>query len=226
MIRQLRNEIDNFLSAIPSCPSRWFANESRDNLYEAYIFVIIANALLSRGWKMQHKNILGHIDPPNFIFRCAPGKIWSRYRAYSYLHFMNQGKEYELHIGIEVQGSSGVENEIDVSLIESKEAELARKMPSKNKVNSSKVPIVVECKCYTNPLGKNIGREFLGLVKDLRNPKKSLRIMATNLDDTGFVSTMVRQHGLNFCDSLSPTASAARLSSFTGFIAEFSRNLI
>jgi hypothetical protein len=225
MINQLRSEVIKFLNVIPNCPSRWFAYENEDNLYEAYIFTLVAVALTSRGWVPTHKNIKGHINPAQFVFRCAPGKIWSTFRNYSYIQFDYQGKRYELHMGIEIQGISSVENEADISLVEFKEAEQARNKPTKHKVNSSKAPLVIECKCYTNPLGKNIGREFLGLVKDLRNPKNGLRLMATNLDDSGAVSKMIREHGLKFCDSLTPTVSTDRLASFTGFITEFCRNL-
>lgn len=229
MINRLKNEIDIFLTNLPSRPKRWLANEKEDNLYEAFIFTLVARALASRGWSMEHKNIKGQIDPNQFIFRTSPGKIWSDHREYSYLRFKNGSKEYELHLGVEIQGASTIESEADVSLIQCKEAESARENPRSNPrskhIHSSKVPIIIECKCYTNPLGKNIGREFLGLSRELKSPKNSLRLMATTLDDNGPVSIMVRYHGYIFCNGLTPSAPSSRISDFKGLIAEFSPNL-
>src|SRR3989304_9259514 len=99
MINKLKNEIDIFLANLPNRPQRWLANEKEDNLYEAFIFTLVARALEGRGWNMEHKNIRRQINPDYFVFRTAPGKIWSAYREYSYLHLKNGNKEYELHLG-------------------------------------------------------------------------------------------------------------------------------
>lgn len=225
MKKTLEDKIDRFLNSLPNSPSKDLVSSTTDNLYEAYIYVLVAKAFLNDGWDLTHFNINQVTSPAEFVFRTSPGKIWSKHRAYSYLVASKDNRSYEVHMGVEIEGKSGIESEIDISVILHQAAEEARNKPREKQVKSIHVPIVIECKCYTSYLNKSLGREFLGLVKDFSAPKNGLRIMATNLNDNLPVAMMIRHHGFKFSGNLTPLSSKVRVSSFLGYISERLPNL-
>ena len=73
----------------------------------------------------------------------------------------------EVHIGVRVAGHSHVLHECDVSVIDQAEAQLCRSAPDRPAPRSARVRIAVEAKFYTTALALQLGRGFLGLVRDL-----------------------------------------------------------
>ncbi|MBP1971732.1 hypothetical protein J2Z83_003887 [Virgibacillus natechei] len=77
------------------------------------------------------------------------------------------GRKLELHLGIEVNGRSSVGHEIDISIIECKQANDARNKGKGFNVTGFDIPLTIECKNYNKEnLTKQIGREWLGVCFD------------------------------------------------------------
>jgi hypothetical protein len=71
----------------------------------------------------------------------------------------------EAHVGVQVQGASGVLHECDVVVLEADEAELCRR----KRVNprASRCLLAIECKYYASDLKLGLARGFAGLSADL-----------------------------------------------------------
>src|SRR6185295_3159892 len=97
------------------------------------------------------------------LFRTGPGQIYSRVQPYTHgvLLFRNR-PALELHIGVRVEGQSGVLHECDVLVLPRAEAQSCRAL--RVAPRSSKAQIAIEAKFYATPLGVDLGRSFMGLI--------------------------------------------------------------
>jgi hypothetical protein len=81
------------------------------------------------------------------------------------IEFPNAAERLEAHIGVIVEGKSGVAHECDVVVIPESEGTLCR-LRSVNP-RHSKIVIAVECKYYSGQIPLNLARSFIGLVSDI-----------------------------------------------------------
>jgi hypothetical protein len=145
-----------------------------EKAYEAYVFGLCLRAVRELGAVPVLRGITG--PPAPFVFRGAPGQIHSRSRNYGYAEFMLNNETFEIHVGVEFRGSSGMTHEVDVSIIRGDAADRCRQRP--DDPPSASLVAGWECKFYAGNLEKGLGRSFVGLIDD----------MGTNLRLSGFCS--------------------------------------
>lgn len=137
-----------------------------NDAFEIYVLTLALRAGKQEGAAVQFQSAKGPGNPSPLRFRTSPGSIYSRAHDYTHglLSFPN-GPIFEAHIGVYVQGLSGVLHECDIAIIDAAEASFCRN----NSVHPkrAKVYLAAECKFYTGKLGVSIGREFLGITCDL-----------------------------------------------------------
>ena len=131
--------------------------------YEAYVFGLCLRAAIRAGATPVLQGISG--PPSPFIFRGAPGKIHSTSRNYGYAEFGLNGHSFEIHAGVEFQGTSGMRHELDVCIIRRADAINCRS-DSDDPPPASLVG-GWECKFYAGNVGKAVGRAFVGLMADM-----------------------------------------------------------
>ena len=137
------------------------------DIYEGYIFVLLLQAARIEGAQVVFSSIQGGAAN-QFVFRTSPGYLNSQRQNYGYaeIHFP-RCPTLEAHLGVRVAGHSNVLHECDASVLDQTEAELCRRVMQTLAPRSARVRIAVEAKYYTTALGLHLGRNFLGLVRDL-----------------------------------------------------------
>ena len=72
---------------------------------------------------------------------------------------------FEIHAGVEFEGTSGMTHELDVCILRAEEANRCRTQPD----NPSSASLIGgwECKFYAGTLPKGLGRAFVGLIDDM-----------------------------------------------------------
>jgi len=130
--------------------------------YEAYIFGLCLRAVRELNVTPVLRGINGVPDP--FVFRGAPGQIHSRIRNYGFAQFALNGQGFEIHAGVEFQGSR-MTHELDVCIMRAADANACRQFP--DDPPSASLIGGWECKFYAGNLDKDLGRSFVGLVDDL-----------------------------------------------------------
>lgn len=137
------------------------------DIYEGYIFVVLLQAARIEGAQVGFSSIQGGAAN-QFVFRTSPGYLNSQRQNYGYAEIrFPRCPTLEAHLGVRVAGQSNVLHECDVSVLDQTEAELCRRVVQTLAPRSARVRIAVEAKYYTTPLGLQLGRSFLGLVRDL-----------------------------------------------------------
>lgn len=137
------------------------------DLYEGYIFGIVLQAARREGADVVLSSIEGTTPNP-FVFRTSPGYLNSKRHNYGFaeLHFP-ESPSLEVHSGVRVAGRSNVLHECDVLVLDSTEAQICRNSSQAPAPRPSRARIVIEAKYYTTALPLQLGRAFLGLVRDL-----------------------------------------------------------
>ena len=137
------------------------------DIYEGYIFVLLLQAARIEGAQVAFSSIQGGAAN-QFVFRTSRGYLNSQQQNYGYaeIHFP-RCPTLEAHLGVRVAGHSNVLHECDVSVLDQTDAELCRRVMQTLAPRSARVRIAVEAKYYTTALGLHLGRNFLGLVRDL-----------------------------------------------------------
>ena len=137
------------------------------DIYEGYIFVVLLRAARIEGAQVVFSSIQGGAVN-QFVFRTSPGYLNSQRQNYGYAEIrFPRCPTLEAHLGVRVAGQSNVLHECDVSVLDQAEAELCRRVVQTLAPRSARVRIAVEAKYYTTALGLQLGRSFLGLVRDL-----------------------------------------------------------
>ena len=165
ILPQLLNDIQVALGAsiVPSLN----AGSREDDIYEAYLFTLVLRAARSEGGTIAFRCINGGTPNP-FVFRTSPGYIASSTQNYGYAEIGFPGCfPLEAHVGIRVSGKSNVLHECDVAVLLKSEADLCRAGPDRVAPRSAKVILAIEAKYYSASVPLGLGREFLGLTRDL-----------------------------------------------------------
>jgi hypothetical protein len=164
-LTDLENAIDALLDHPLGIGQYQLVRRVEHKAYEAYVFGLCLRAVRELGVTPILRGISAAPSP--FIFRGAPGQIFSANRNYGYAEFDLNGEEFEIHAGVEFKGSSGMTHEIDVCIMRQEDADACRLQP--DDPPSASVVAGWECKFLAGNLDKGLGRAFVGLVEDLGN---------------------------------------------------------
>ncbi|WP_405165914.1 hypothetical protein OG203_12995 [Nocardia sp. NBC_01499] len=136
-----------------------------NDVYEGFLFSLVIATARKSGAQIRYQDVNGSMAS-NLVFRTSPGWLYSTARNYTHavLEF-GRAPELEVHIGVKVQGNSGVEHECDVVVLDAEEADLCRF--ARTSPRASKCLLVIECKYYTGHLPLGQARGFAGLSADL-----------------------------------------------------------
>lgn len=178
-LQDLENAIDSLLDHPLGAEHYSLVRQVEEKAYEAYIFGLCLRAVRELGAIPILRGIRGVPNP--FIFRGAPGQIHSRFRNYGYAEFTLNGHACEIHAGVEFKGTSDMTHELDIAIMRSADAVACRRTP--DDPSSASLIAGWECKFYTGTLDKALGRQFVGLVRDLGT---NLRIdgLCSNVENT------------------------------------------
>jgi len=161
--------IDIVLDAINPDTAVYLNRNTVDSAYAGYVFSLLLSAVElvadanSVGLRSAQA-IQQQIPPSVFIIRGSPGALNSDAQDFGFAVFQYRGVGYEIHLGVQYRGSSGVLHEFDVSILPEEDADECR---LKNRApGPAKACALFECKCYSNSLGIELGREFTGLKSD------------------------------------------------------------
>lgn len=161
--------IDTVLNSINANSAVQLNRNTVDAAYAGYIFCLLlaaiervadANTLQLRSAYSPQQNTASLA----FIVRGSPGPLNSTEQDFGFAWFQYKGEGYEVHLGVQYRGSSGVLHEFDVSILPSETANDCR--TSNKAPGPGKACAIFECKCYSKKLGIELGREFVGLKTD------------------------------------------------------------
>jgi hypothetical protein len=160
LLAEIRNTLGS--AAIPALTNA----SAVSDVYEAYLFSLVLQAARIENAVVTLRSINGTVPNP-FVFRTSPGYLNSRRRNYGYAVIQFPGcPTLEAHSGVRVSGHSAVLHECDISVLRKTEADICRSRTELVAPRSHKVVIAIEAKYYTTDLALNLGRAFLGLVRD------------------------------------------------------------
>jgi hypothetical protein len=142
------------------------SSAAMNDRYEAFVWLLAIRAAREEGATVSLQTAGGQpVNAP--VLRSSPGVISSPNLDFTHAVISFPGRPVlEAHLGIKLDGKSGVAHEADVAVLEQSEANLCRD----NGVNPrySSALIVVECKYYSTPLPLGLSRSFLGLCREMR----------------------------------------------------------
>jgi hypothetical protein len=135
------------------------------DVYEGYVFGLVLRAGVAAGGSVSFDNVHAqHVG--RLVFRTSPGMLYSTAHPYSYAVLRLPGCDpLEVHVGVRVQGKSGVLHECDVLVLPADEATLSRTRHVAPRGTRSL--LAVECKYYASHLSLYLARGFHGLHSDL-----------------------------------------------------------
>jgi len=152
-------------AALGSTPASLNQSSPGSDLYELYVLGLVLTAARDLGGSVAFEDVHRNV-PATFVARTSPGYIYSDEQPYCHAIIrFNTGSELEAHLGIRVEGASGVLHECDVAVLLRAEAITCRQL--RVQPRQSRVILAVECKFYTVPIPLGLGRSFVGLAKDL-----------------------------------------------------------
>ncbi|CAN5536478.1 hypothetical protein BH10ACT7_BH10ACT7_05570 [soil metagenome] len=158
----LLEEIESLLAMIDTSYSE---SSAANDIYEGYVLALVVDAARRAGAEVEYRTVLGAVTN-DLYFRTSPGLIYSKLHDYSHavLRF-SSCPPLEVHVGVMVQGRSGVLDECDVLVLPAKEAQVCRESSVSPRGPAS--IIAVECKFYASPVGIGLARAYHGLQADL-----------------------------------------------------------
>jgi len=161
----MKKEIDRLLRTTAPSGILALGSDTVERAYEAYIWSLCKRAVEEAGGSAVLKGIVSGGNPPNIVLRGSPGSMASRAKDFCYIECRLQGKEFEIHLDVQYEGSSGASHEVDISIYDHASADAVRASGWLPK--SRKLIMVIECKFYTVSVpSAGLGRAFVGLVSD------------------------------------------------------------
>jgi len=133
-----------------------------NDYYEAYLWAEMVDVARNNSWTVSYS----HAGPADdqFKFRMGPGLLTSA-TEFTHANLTNvNGLAGELHLGLRVEGESGVLHEFDLVALREHEAifdRIAGRQPSQFVVR-----LHVEAKFHTNDLSLGVARGIVGLQAD------------------------------------------------------------
>jgi hypothetical protein len=189
-------------------------------IFEGYILSLVLRAAVRMGASnpILYEDINGNM-PTIFEFRTSPGYIASIARPYTYaiIEFPNK-PVLEAHIGVLVEGESGVLHECDVAVITREEAARCRRESQLAwsgspaiwiSPNTAKIVLSVECKFYQRAnLGIDLARSFLGLTFDMS--AKCIKYFVTSTSSNS-VDVLLNSKGKSWYSNILPGTVGAEM---------------
>lgn len=166
-IYDLLSEIRSLLAA-----NRISYNSTSDawDVYEGFIFSLVVATASRHGATVFYEDVHG-ARVSDLVFRTSPGNIYNASRPYTHAVIEFAGAPpLEVHVGVRVQGTSGVLHECDVLVLPRMEAVLSR--VQRIAPRGSQCLLVIECKYYTSNLDIGLARNFEGLRADVRTQRE------------------------------------------------------
>ena len=158
LLTELENTVGNRGVSYNSSSAAW-------DIYEGYAFALVIRAAVAAGGYIDYRDRDGN-QVNNLLFRTSPGMLYSRTHPYTYAVITFPGCDpLELHLGVRIQGKSGVLHECDVLVLSAEEAQLSRDQDVAPR--GSRSLIAIECKYYASYLSLGLARGFHGLHADL-----------------------------------------------------------
>jgi hypothetical protein len=176
------NLISELTSAVGTRSVSYNSASAACDVYEGYAFALVIRAAFAAGGHVHYRD--RHSNPvTSLLFRTSPGMLYSTAHPYTHAVIRFRGSPpLEAHVGVRVQGRSGVLHECDVLVLPVDEAELSRN----NDVapRGTRVLIAIECKYYAGHLSLKLARGFHGLHADLgvKNPYFIANIKAQRIE--------------------------------------------
>ncbi len=162
-VDQLVAEIESLLAA--GAVSYDSASKPSD-VYEGFIFSLIVATASRHGATVTYEDVYG-AKTSSLVFRTGPGHLYSQLHPFTHAVIEFDGAPaLEVHLGVYVQGASGVLHECDVLVLPAEEAALSRVQSIAPR--GSQCVLIVECKYYISNLGIGLARNFEGLRADIR----------------------------------------------------------
>jgi hypothetical protein len=134
--------------------------------YEGFLFSLVIATARDCNAAVHYENVRG-VRVNDLIFRTSPGRLYSTAQDYTHavIQFGPTTPLLEAHVGVMVQGISGVRHECDVVVLDSDEARTCRQVGASPR--SRKCILAIECKYYLTSLPLGAARGFAGLKDDL-----------------------------------------------------------
>ena len=137
-----------------------------ERAYEVYVLSLCVEAVRRAGGTAVLAGIKTGANPSPVVFRGAPGSMASMNQNFAFVDCGLKGKQFEIHVDVEYEGTSGALHEIDVSVCSKEHANAVRSTNGTPKTDGNKLLVALECKFYESTPGVTLGRTFVGLVSD------------------------------------------------------------
>lgn len=202
----IKYEIDQLLQFASRSQILSLNSDTVERAYEAYIWSLCKQAVEEAGGSAVLRGIQSGDNPHQIILRGAPGSMASMAQDFCYINCQLNGKEFEIHIDVQYEGSSGASHEIDVSIYDHASAEAVRINGSLPR--SSKLIMAIECKFYTASVpSAALGRGFVGLVRDY--PGTRLNAFVSNKSSKNLDKYFTNKSNIEPFTDLDPGKTAA-----------------
>lgn len=99
---------------------------TRERAFEAYVFALVLRAVRAAGGTVGVTGINSGPNPDVIVFRGAPGQMSSQIQDFAYARCTLNLKSFEVHVAVQFLGTSEATHEVDVSLFDSRQANVAR----------------------------------------------------------------------------------------------------
>jgi hypothetical protein len=161
--------IDDLIAALTQVvgqrPISYNSSSAAWDVYEGYAFALVIQAAVAAGGRIRYEDRFGN-SVNDLVFRTSPSMLYSTTHPYTHAVIRFRGCPLlETHVGVRVQGKSGVLHECDVLVLPKAEAELSRTREVAPRGTRSL--IAIECKYYAGHLSLQLARGFQGLHADL-----------------------------------------------------------
>ncbi len=137
-----------------------------ERAYEAYVLSLCVEAVRRAGGTATMRGINSGANPSPVVFRGAPGSMASKNQDFAYADCLLRNKQFEIHVDVEYQGTSGAMHEIDVSMCIKEHANAVRSTSGTPRASGNNLLVALECKFYESTPGVTLGRTFVGLISD------------------------------------------------------------
>lgn len=141
------------------------ASQASD-VYEGFIFSLVVATASRHGARVTYEDVGGN-KVNDLVLRTSPGHIYSDTQPYTHaLIEFEDAPPLEVHLGVYVQGTSGILHECDILVLPAREAVLCR--AQRIAPRGSQCVLIIECKYYASRLGIDNARNFEGMRADVR----------------------------------------------------------
>ena len=167
--QQELNELVSAINALLTLPAAQQLLQLNSNTceraYEAYVLSLCVEAVRRAGGTAVLTGVKSGANSP-VVFRGAPGSMASKNQDFAFVDCGLRGKQFEIHVDVEYQGTSGALHEIDVSVCSKQHADAVRSTNGSPRASGNNLLVTLECKFYESAPGVTLGRTFVGLVSD------------------------------------------------------------